>query len=176
MKSMLTIAGPYASALTNLGALKDDASEKKYGFSLEEAKMNAKKNKNKLLRGYQIHCVETIRGGFDAFKSIVDANGGDCSLFRGRVSYRSQREESEEESSGDDDRSRKEVYLVWDMAISRSQSTRTIRGVLPLFRTIWRNRGHSLVWSAEVHIAMSQTLRAADAYELDEEMAEKMEQ
>lgn len=39
---------------------------------------------------------------------------------------------------------------VWDMAISRSQSTRTIRGVLPLFRTICRNRGHSLVWSAEV--------------------------
>ncbi|GLA36930.1 hypothetical protein AnigIFM63309_003428 [Aspergillus niger] len=152
--------------------LKDDASEKKYGFSLEEAKMNAKKNKNKLLRGYQIHCVETIRGGFDAFKSIVDANGGDCSLFRGRVSYRSQREESEEESSGDDDRSRKEVYLLSSTSADHTK-------LWPRFRQMVLNRGKTprivrVDWLLD--IAMSQTLRAADAYELDEEMAEKMEQ
>ncbi|GLA61193.1 hypothetical protein AtubIFM54640_001708 [Aspergillus tubingensis] len=151
--------------------LKDDASEKKYGFSLEEAKMNAKKNKNKLLQGYQIHCVETIRGGFDAFKSIVDANGGECSLFRGRVSYRSQREESDE-SSGDDDRSRKEIYLLSSTSADHTK-------LWPRFRQMVLNRGKTprivrVDWLLD--IAMSQTLRAADAYELDEEMADKMEQ
>ncbi|PWY80635.1 DNA repair protein [Aspergillus heteromorphus CBS 117.55] len=150
--------------------LKDEASEKKYGFSLEEAKMNAKQNKNKLLRGYQIYCVETIRGGFDAFKSIVDANGGECSLFRGRVSYRSQREESDE-SSGDDDHSRKEVYLLssnvpeqvklWGRFRQMVQSTdKTPR----IVRVDWL-----------LDIAMSQTIHAAEAYELTEEMAEKSE-
>ncbi|PWY95082.1 BRCT domain protein [Aspergillus sclerotioniger CBS 115572] len=151
--------------------LKDEASEKKYGFSLEAAKANAKQNKNKLLRGYQIYCVETIRGGFDAFKSIVDANGGECSLFRGRVSYRSQREESDE-SSGDDDRSRKETYLLSSTAVDHVK-------LWPRFRQMVLSTGKTprivrVDWLLD--IAMSQTSHTADAYELNEDMAEDMEQ
>ncbi|OJJ97833.1 hypothetical protein ASPACDRAFT_79961 [Aspergillus aculeatus ATCC 16872] len=151
--------------------LKDKASEEKYGFKLENARTNAKANKNKLLHGYQIYCVETIRGGFDAFKSIVDANGGQCTLFRGRVSYRSQREESEE-SSEDDDPSRKEVYLL---SSTESDQVKT----WPRFRSMVLSTGKTprivrVEWLLDM--AMSQKLHAADAYELSEEMAEVSEQ
>ena len=152
--------------------LKDDAAEKRLGFSLEEAKANAKSNKNRLLQGYKIHCVESIRGGFDAFKSIADANGGDCSLFRGRVSYQSQREESDEASSAEEDPSRKEIYLLSSVAADH-------RKLWPRFRQLAQSvhktpRIVRVDWLLD--IAMSQTLHLADAYELTEEMAEKVEE
>ncbi|KAK1149508.1 regulator of Ty1 Transposition [Aspergillus melleus] len=153
--------------------LKDDAAEKRFGFSLEEAKANAKNNKNRLLQGYKIHCVESIRGGFDAFKSIADANGGDCSLFRGRVSYQSQREESDEASSAEEeDPSRKEIYLLSSVAADH-------RKLWPRFRQLAQSvhktpRIVRVDWLLD--IAMSQTLHPADAYELNEEMVEKIEE
>ncbi|KAF7588147.1 hypothetical protein BBP40_006114 [Aspergillus hancockii] len=145
--------------------LDDKAAEKRFGFSLEVSTINAKKNKNKLLQGYQIYCVETIRGGFDAFKSIVDTNGGNCSLFRGRVSYQSQREESE------DDGADEEVYLLSSVAPDHQR-------LWPRFRQMVQGIGKTprivrVDWLLD--IAMSQELRAADEYELSEDMADKME-
>ncbi|THC92538.1 hypothetical protein EYZ11_007991 [Aspergillus tanneri] len=153
--------------------LEDEAAEKRLGFSLEEARGNAKKNKNRLLQGYQIYCVETIRGGFDAFKSIVDANGGDCSLFRGRVSHQSQRDESDDDSSVDyEDRSRKEMYLL-------SSVTADHQRLWPRFRQLVHALGKTprivrVDWLLD--IAMSQTLHEADAYELNEEMVAKLDE
>lgn len=152
--------------------LKDVAAEKRLGFSLEEAKMNAKNNKNRLLQGYKIYCVESIRGGFDAFKSIVDANGGECLLFRGRVSYQSQREESDEASSAEEeDVSRKEIYLLSSVAAEHHK-------IWPRFRHMAQSvhktpRIVRVDWLLD--IAMSQTLHAADEYELTDEMAEQAE-
>ncbi|PYH42109.1 DNA repair protein Rtt107 [Aspergillus saccharolyticus JOP 1030-1] len=148
-------------------ALQDNASEEKYGFKLEDARANAKANKNKLLHGYQIYCVETIRGGFDAFKSIVDANGGQCTLFRGRVSYRSQREENED-SSGEDVPRRKEVYLL-----SSTESDQV--KIWPRFRSMVVSTGKTprivrVEWLLDM--AMSQKLHAVEEYELSEEMVE----
>ncbi|PYH99134.1 BRCT domain-containing protein [Aspergillus ellipticus CBS 707.79] len=151
--------------------LEDEASEKKYGFSLEETMTNAKDNKNKLLRGYHVYCVETIRGGFDAFKSIVDANGGEISPFRGRVSYRSQREESDDESLEEEGHSGRDVYLL-------SSTSQDQVKLWPRFRQMVLGTGKTprivrVDWLLD--IAMSQTMRAADAYELDEEMVERSE-
>ncbi|PLB46740.1 BRCT domain protein [Aspergillus steynii IBT 23096] len=153
--------------------LKDDAAEKRFGFSLEKAKANAKNNRNRLLSGYKIYCVESIRGGFDAFKSIADANGGDCSLFRGRVSYQSQREESDEASSAEeDDPSRKEIYLLSSIASDHQK-------LWPRFRQLAQSvhktpRIVRVDWLLD--IAMSQTLHAADDYELSEDMTQKAEE
>ena len=151
--------------------LQDKAAEKRYGFTLDKAQTRAKKNKNKLLKGYQVQCVETIRGGFDAFKSIVDANGGDCTLFRGRVTHQTQREESAESSSENDDPSQKEVYLL-------SSATPDHQRLWSRFRQMAQGMGKRprivrVDWLLD--IAMSQELHTADAYELNEGMVEELE-
>jgi hypothetical protein len=149
--------------------LVDKAAEKRFGFSLEKARANAKKNKNKLLQGYQIYCVESIRGGFEAFKSIVDINGGTCTLFRGRVSYHSQREESEDDSSSESEPSRKELYLLSSVSPEHqklwprfSQLAQSMSKTPRIVRVDWL-----------LDIAMSQELRTAEGYELKEDMIDQ---
>ncbi|KAJ0420154.1 BRCT domain-containing protein [Aspergillus carlsbadensis] len=149
--------------------LNDKDTERRFGLTLEQSKTNAKKNKNKLLQGYHIYCVETIRGGFEAFKSIVDANGGECNLFRGRVSYQSKREESDDESEDERHSNRKEIYLLSSIATEHQK-------LWPRFRQIVHNMGKTprivrVDWLLDM--AMSQELREADEYELDEEMTEQ---
>ncbi|KAJ1711823.1 BRCT domain protein [Aspergillus flavus] len=152
--------------------LEDKAAEKRFGFSLEVALSNAKENKNRLLKGYQIYCVEAIRGGFEAFKSIVDTNGGNFTLFRGRVSYQAQREESDDDSDKDDSWSRKEVYLLSSVVPEHQR-------LWPRFRQMVQGIGKTprivrVDWLLD--IVMSQELRAADEYELSEDMSDKMEE
>ncbi|KAL4787243.1 BRCT domain-containing protein [Aspergillus varians] len=152
--------------------LNDKEAEARFGFSLELSKSNAKTNKNKLLRGYHIYCMETIRGGFDAFKLIADANGGECNPFRGRVSYQAPREESDDESDDEDQSSRKEIYLLSSVAAEHQK-------LWPRFRQLVHNMGKTprivrVDWLLDM--AMSQELRAAEGYELNEEMAEQSEE
>jgi hypothetical protein len=148
--------------------LVDKAAEERFSFSLKEAAIKAKQNKNKLLQGYNIYCVETIRGGFDAFKSIVDANGGNCLLFRGRVSHKVQQQDSDDESS-DEEPSEREVYLLSSVAPEHQK-------LWPRFRQMVKEIGKTprivrVDWLLDM--AMSQELHAADNYELDEETVEK---
>ncbi|KAL2828917.1 BRCT domain-containing protein [Aspergillus cavernicola] len=157
---------------TNNFLLKDKEAEKRYGLTLEQCKASAKKNKNKLLQGYHIYCVENIRGGFDAFKSIVHANGGDCNLFRGRVSYQAQREESEDESGDEEQSNKKEIYLLSSVSGDHQK-------LWPRFRQLVHNMGKTprivrVDWLLDM--AMSQKLRACEEYELNEEMAEQSEE
>lgn len=151
-------------------ALVDKTAEERFSFSLGEAAAKAKKNKNKLLQGYNIYCVETIRGGFDAFKSIVDANGGNCLLFRGRLAHKVQPQDSSDDGS-DEDPSETEVYLL-SSVIPEHQK------LWPRFRQIVQEIGKTprivrVDWLLD--IAMSQELHAADDYELNEEMVERAE-
>lgn len=148
--------------------LVDKAAEERFSFSLKEAAIKAKQNKNKLLQGYNIYCVETIRGGFDAFKSIVDANGGNCLLFRGRVSHKVQQQDSDDESS-DEELSEKEVYLLSSVAPEHQK-------LWPRFRQMVEEIGKTpriVRVDLLLDIAMSQELHAADNYELDEETVEQ---
>jgi len=156
--------------------LEDKEAEKKYSFDLSSVTENAKKNKNKMLQGYRIYCVEDIRGGFDAFKSIVEANGGECMLFRGRLALanHSRREESddEESESEDDNPARHEAFLLSSATIKHSR-------VWPRFRQVARDihktpRIVRVDWLLDM--AMSQSRRAADEYELTDEMIEDMEE
>lgn len=48
--------------------------------------MRAKVNRGHLLKKYTIYCTESIHGGFDTYKSIIEANGGKCLVFRARAS------------------------------------------------------------------------------------------
>lgn len=65
--------------------LQDRDEEDRLGFRLDESLERAEKNKGKLLRGWQIFCTENVPGGWEIFKTIIEANGGVCSLYRGRV-------------------------------------------------------------------------------------------
>jgi hypothetical protein len=144
--------------------LEDKQTEKKFTFTLAQAQINAKKNKNKLLHGKIIYCIENIRGGFDVFKSIVEANGGKCQLFRGRngvkISARLSSEEDIEQGHED------EVYLISGNEKDQSR-------FWPVFRTMATNskRVPKIVepeWILD--IAMSQEWRWAESYEWPESM------
>jgi hypothetical protein len=147
--------------------LVDKSAEKRFEFSLEEARARAQRNKNKLLQGYRICCVETIRGGFDAFKSIVEANGGECTLFRGRVSMIESRPRtgSDEEDEADHPE-RNEVYLLTGVAPEHVK-------LWPRFRQMVQDVGKvprivNVNWLLD--IAMSQEIRWKDEYEVNEQI------
>lgn len=153
-------------------ALVDKAAESKFNFSLAKAMTNAKENGNKLLQNFRIYCVEDIRGGFDAFKSIVETNGGQCFLFRGRLGLanQSRRDESDDEDSEmeDDEPGRHEVFLL--------------SGTEPKHARLWpkfrqgageiNKAAHILRVDWLLDMAMSQELKAVGEYELTEEMVE----
>lgn len=64
--------------------LDDKENEKKLGVKLKVSRERAEKNQNQLLKGLSIYCAESIHGGFETFKTIIDANGGQCMLWRNR--------------------------------------------------------------------------------------------
>ncbi|KAJ5730011.1 uncharacterized protein N7483_004519 [Penicillium malachiteum] len=155
--------------------LVDKAAENKFGFSMVKAIGNAKDNKNKLLKGFRIYCIDDIRGGFDAFKSIVEANGGECLVFRGRLALTnpSRREESDDEDSDmeDNEPGRHDVFLL---SSAESKHAR----LWPRFRQVAGDikRTPRIVrvdWLLDM--AMSQELKGVDEYELTEEMIEDLE-
>ncbi|KAL8766346.1 MAG: hypothetical protein Q9209_006873 [Squamulea sp. 1 TL-2023] len=65
--------------------LNDPVGEQRIGFKLSEAVSRAKTHRGQLLRGMPIYCTETVKGGFDVFKAIIEANGGKCLLYKGRA-------------------------------------------------------------------------------------------
>lgn len=155
--------------------LDDKAAESKYGFSLEEARSRAKTNKNKLLRGYSVYCVESIRGGFEAFKSIVEINGGECALFRARVAmsihHRAESDESDDEQEEENKSTSKEVYLLSSTLPDQVK-------LWPRFRQMVSEAGKvprivRVDWLLD--IAMSQELCWKEEYELNEDMVENTE-
>ncbi|CAG8235658.1 unnamed protein product [Penicillium salamii] len=155
--------------------LEDKEAEEKYNFKLDSVTANAKKNKNKMLQGYRIYCVEDIRGGFEAFKSIVEANGGECLLFRGRLTLanNSRREESDEESESEGDHpARRELFLLSSASSKHSRAW-------PRFRqaALDSKKTPQIVrvdWLLDM--AMSQSTRTTDGYDLTEDMIADMEE
>jgi len=65
--------------------LKDPEGEKRFKLKLPEVLKLAKANKGHLLRNQSIYCTENVQGGFETYKSIIEANGGTCLLYRARA-------------------------------------------------------------------------------------------
>ena len=65
-------------------SLEDVEGEQRFSMQLPQATERARSNKGKLLRGQRIYVSDEIHGGFEPYKSIIEANGGDCHLFRPR--------------------------------------------------------------------------------------------
>jgi hypothetical protein len=92
--------------------LKDEANETRFHISLAQSQKRAKENRNKLLQGRTVYCVENIQGGFETFKSIIEANGGRCNMYRGRPGTMVPSRRAESEASTTDDDSQAEVFLI----------------------------------------------------------------
>lgn len=92
--------------------LKDRDNEKKLGVSLTLSHSRAIENRRQLLRGRTIYCVENLHGGFEIFKSIVEANGGQCLQYRGRPINVIPSARAGSEASTTDDDVQHEVYLL----------------------------------------------------------------
>ncbi|QIX02079.1 hypothetical protein AMS68_007596 [Peltaster fructicola] len=69
--------------MTTPPALTDKAAERLYDFKLSEALGRAKVNDHKLFRGWDIFVSDHLVGGFDTYKEIISANGGNALAFRG---------------------------------------------------------------------------------------------
>jgi hypothetical protein len=91
--------------------LQDKENEQKLGVSLKLSRERAQKNQGQLLQGRIIYCLENIRGGFDTFKAIVGANGGECRTWRGRKGTTVPSGRADSEASTDTD-ANNEVYLL----------------------------------------------------------------
>ncbi|KAH6614964.1 BRCT domain-containing protein [Boeremia exigua] len=59
--------------------------ETEHSFSMAEAIDRALQNKHRLFRDWTIFCTEKVPGGFETYKDIIEANGGKCSLWKGRT-------------------------------------------------------------------------------------------
>lgn len=149
--------------------LEDPQLETKYNFTLSQALENAENNKNKLLSGKLIYCVEDVRGGFETYKSIVETNGGQCVLFRGGrhgMTIPSGRAMSEDTNgeNGEDDHP-EEVYLL----SGRETKYSNLWGRFRKAATGSRKVPKIVTTEWLLDIAMSQEWRWADGYELTED-------
>jgi Regulator of Ty1 transposition protein 107 BRCT domain len=92
--------------------LQDKANEKRFHISLAQSQKRARENRNKLFEGQTIYCVENIHGGFDTYKSIIEANGGRCNMYRGRPGTMVPSRRADGEDSTMDDSFQAEVILI----------------------------------------------------------------
>ncbi|KAH0565393.1 hypothetical protein GP486_001210 [Trichoglossum hirsutum] len=60
--------------------LRDTDGEERLGLRLADTLKRAKKNNRRLLAGETIYCTSNI---YDTYKTIIEANGGRCLIFRG---------------------------------------------------------------------------------------------
>jgi len=65
--------------------LVDNAGETSFDFKLNEALKRAVINKGKLFRGWTIYLTDKLKGGFETYKDIIEANSGSAIVYRGRT-------------------------------------------------------------------------------------------
>ena len=117
--------------------LEDTEYEKQMGYTLSEALVRAKENKGRLLQGYCIYATDAVYGGFDTYKSIIEANGGSCLLYRGRASTNVPSRAADDDDSDDSRSSQLDfIYLV-------SGTTQEEAKLWPKFRQMVEAKGKS---------------------------------
>lgn len=114
--------------------LQDKENEKRFHISLAQSQKRAKQNGNKLFQGRTIYCLGHIHGGFETFRSIIEANGGRCHLFRGRPGTMVPSRRGDSETGVMDDDGQAEVFLIsgpekdqawlWDKFLQMAEGSR----------------------------------------------------
>lgn len=143
--------------------LQDTEAEKRMGFKISDSLARAKSNEGQLLRGYSIYCTESIHGGFETYKSIVEVNGGKCLMYRARAgSTATLRAGLDKESDGSDAETPEYVYLI-------SGTTPEEAKLWPRFRQMIESMGKNPLvvrqdWMLD--LALSQRHQWCDIYAL----------
>lgn len=93
--------------------------EKEHGFKMADAIERALQNKHRLFRDWTIFCTEKVPGGFATYKDIIEANGGKCSLWKGRTTNITATKRLVNASAGEESQNQKEdegdvLYLISD--------------------------------------------------------------
>ena len=93
--------------------------EKEHGFKMSEAVERALQNKHRLFRDWTIFCTEKVPGGFETYKDIIEANGGKCSLWKGRTTNITASKRIVNASAGEESQNQVEdegdvLYLISD--------------------------------------------------------------
>ncbi len=91
--------------------LADVDGERRQQSTLSGALARAKDNNGKMLLGHTIYVTEAVHGGFETYKSIVQANGGKCMLYRARAPS-TLRAGLEDESDASESGQPENVYLI----------------------------------------------------------------
>lgn len=92
--------------------LQDEDGESRLGNKLTDTIERAKRNKGRMLHDYTIYCTEGVHGGFETYRAIVEANGGKCSLYRGRAGMNSTAKGGTHDASGSDHGEAEKIYLI----------------------------------------------------------------
>lgn len=149
--------------------LTDPESEKRLGFTLNDALIRARANKQRLLEGLTIYSTEGLHGGFETYKAIIEANGGRCLLYRARAglvaSSRTSGQDGASDREGHDNSDN--VYLISGLSHDETRLWRKFRqmaqssGKTPrIVKTDWM-----------LDIALSQRIQWNDRYEMTEDDA-----
>jgi len=151
--------------------LSDVEGEKRLGFKLAEATKRAKANKNRLLQDFSIYCTENIFGGFDTYKSIVEANGGKCMLYRARAgSVTSSRAGGFDGNSDSNSESERDEYMYLMSGVTPEEAR-----LWPKFRQMVQDIGKTprivrTDWMLD--LALFQQIRWRASYELKDSEVE----
>lgn len=140
--------------------LRDDEGELRYRMKLPQAIQRARTNSGDLLRGRTIYVTEDVHGGFDTYRAIVEVNGGECRLFRGRTNINILGDDKRDEDSIEG-----RIYLVSGTSASEGK-------LWPKFRSMVEQCGKEprivkTDWILD--LALSQELRYDSQYSLTEE-------
>jgi len=149
--------------------LRDPESEKRLGFTLNDALKRAKANKQRLLDDYTIYCTEGLHGGFETYKSIIEANGGRCMLYRARAGLLASSRTCGHEGASERD-SNEDSEIVYLISGLTPDETR----LWPKFRQMVQSSGKTpkivkTDWMLD--IALSQQIQWNDSYDLREDDA-----
>ena len=146
--------------------LDDKDGEQRLGYKLSESIDRAKENKGRMLRGYSIYCTEAVHGGFDTFKSIIEANGGKCLLYRARAGPNTAlRAGLEGDTDGSDSGTPAYLYLI-------SGTTPEEAKLWPKFQQMAEGMGKTPVLARTdwmLNSALSQRVHWTDGYALTEQ-------
>ena len=72
----------------------------------------ARQHRGRMLQGWTVWVTREIHGGFEAYKAIIDANGGRCLLFQGRSGSIPAKPPGDLSSETEDEEVGQTAYLV----------------------------------------------------------------
>lgn len=77
--------------------LVDKANEKRFGVNLATSVAKAQSASRRPLDGFAVYCTEGIPNGPETYRAIVEANGGEFSVYKGKGTLR-EREDGDGET------------------------------------------------------------------------------